>query len=1577
MNDVIGNFEFSSNNPQTFKKLDINSLVGNDFTLYQGTPSIVQGEKLNFLNRIVAGIRRFLGIQTHPDDFPQLLSIETGKPLRDIYKTMGTTVEQHNVHAMLSHFWSEMSFGIVPAEQQFETGSKIEDTLFGLGSGISDLAGFVVAMGLGSGELRGLSTFGKYLARFDSVADKLDALRPFVNRIVNYLPRSELIARAVKSAGSLGVMTAMENIVQQNEKTNNIYQALKDIEPDIISNAVLGAGLPFVELSKSNIFKPILAIALGEAPRYVLSGTTSFSGVINGIKTGNLPEIANNIFNIALESWMGITAVKPSSSESSDIEKGLSKDAEFMKKEKPPLSEPSPDTVLNITKIYTSGSQKPSELSEAEKRILDFDNTIKVGEVESKESESKDLAIQEAPEIVKEIDVNDKETLNKVLTDLENMGVEKSPSGDMYVTADTDVNDIVKRYPFVMFHVKDTNGVTAVFTAKSFERLIALKPFEDRVRSVMISLKAEPRVDKNFMNGMFAKDYSKYLKDEHAEEEYVEPIEKVVLQNNSTVSKTQQRKFVNAVRNKTVRENLKELGIKKVTIEPPYKFDVGEEGRVSVKNKIVELNADAENPTVTLLHEIGHVKYNMLTEKEKEEFKKRVDTINSKTIEGYKKLKKYEEIYSEAFAYQGKRKWADKLLGITTEDKSESKGKEDVVVSIQKPVDIGLSIIKTDISSIEKEEHPELQTLKMYGGMPIDKILEPVEQLVENRAMKFTNKDMDIFSFALVNPFFAQYSKNPEVAEIFKELDKMNFEVEKVVEKVRTPLFNISDEFGGLLKQIKDEDLKKSILDSIVEGDAEGKNPKDIFLKKNPDIPAEERERIEKIFDKHQEFYKTAREFLNKHIKSLMKRLADNTSLPKQKLEKLEKVMYRQIKEYPYYMHRARGVGNVIFRVYDAEDKVIYMKPLTDIGAFLLRDKGKPISFMADLEKRKWIKEHPDYNPEEITFDVKFKQKNAVPKPELLDIVEYLADVLDETDLDKKEKDAIISKAIDKILAEGFMSHAKARSKRLIEGYYKDPVYAMGSYLAQLTGFIQKQETKYRINDILKDVYTRNPVLSAALRRYKEELLRQKDAVDKVVNSVRKFLFVKYLAFSVRNMFVNVFFQIPVITAMHTAVEISDKAAGLGDFAKAEEIVMKATKDVLSNNLSDKEKEVLDYLNRLGITKDQRTSYTLGRSILLSGTISKLMDATGIFMKVSEELNRKASALAYIRCHSDWSTEELVEGARDFVYLTNGKYGDDELSFIFQGKGSAARILRIGQTFQSYVHQMLLGMKKLYNEKQYTALLMGLGALMFLGGMASLPVYSTVKSVYTTVTGRDLDMDIEKMLGKAGWLWEWLKGGLFANLPFGLGVDVTSSAALNLPTDELQFMGDNPLEIAGKLAFGVAGQSVTDMWKALDYLEKGDLDKAFYYGIPLRFAVYPLKALKEYYRGIDTNGDLLLEGPDGKLLKLSEKEALLQALGFTPARISEFKDLYYTWKNLKHYYQIRREDLYNTVRLAVQEGDKESYREAVLEMMELNKRIMQLNREYGLGLPLANVNTVKTISAQKSFRNFMLLQGGR
>ena len=294
-----------------------------------------------------------------------------------------------------------------------------------------------------------------------------------------------------------------------------------------------------------------------------------------------------------------------------------------------------------------------------------------------------------------------------------------------YLKSSDDISGMIKKYGNFTVAVKDVNGNRAIMNASDFNKLKRLKPFTDRIRQVWITREkyrdiGRPKFQSGFMEELQMK---KYLEEKLPKEEFIKIKKEIIylsgvkLINNSTISPTQQNKFVLMIYENKVIKALKDNKIKEIVIEKPYKFGLSEQANIDVKNRILNINADARDPYDSILHELGHQKFTDLSEDVQNRLIKEVKVSKNPLVQGYLKLGRYKEAVAE-LVYK-ERGFLDKIASI---EKVKPLA-EPVELAGEETAPVGLSIksiIVKDIPEAKKYTRSLMQ--KRYGDIQEGKL---------------------------------------------------------------------------------------------------------------------------------------------------------------------------------------------------------------------------------------------------------------------------------------------------------------------------------------------------------------------------------------------------------------------------------------------------------------------------------------------------------------------------------------------------------------------------------------------------------------------------------------------------------------------------------------------------------------------------------------------------------------------------------------------------------------------------------------------------------------------------------------
>jgi len=203
---------------------------------------------------------------------------------------------------------------------------------------------------------------------------------------------------------------------------------------------------------------------------------------------------------------------------------------------------------------------------------------------------------------------------------------------DLYIKPEADINGLIEKYGIFVVRVKDANGYSAELPANEYAVMIKNKTFSDRVKQVSFAYEGRNQgIPDGFMSDI-RNGKELVLTDGNISDNLKLPANTELI-SKSTVNPKKAKEIIDAINNEDVQDLLQNLGIKRVVIEKPGALGLSEQGNYHNKSKTLTLSADLENPLQTILHEIGHERFENLPEKSKEELRKLANKDERTTYE--------------------------------------------------------------------------------------------------------------------------------------------------------------------------------------------------------------------------------------------------------------------------------------------------------------------------------------------------------------------------------------------------------------------------------------------------------------------------------------------------------------------------------------------------------------------------------------------------------------------------------------------------------------------------------------------------------------------------------------------------------------------------------------------------------------------------------------------------------------------------------------------------------------------------------------------------------------------------------
>lgn len=536
----------------------------------------------------------------------------------------------------------------------------------------------------------------------------------------------------------------------------------------------------------------------------------------------------------------------------------------------------------------------------------------------------------------------------------------------------------------------------------------------------------------------------------------------------------------------------------------------------------------------------------------------------------------------------------------------------------------------------------------------------------------------------------------------------------------------------------------------------------------------------------------------------------------------------------------------------------------------------------------------------------------------------------------------------DELNARGFGERFLRRKIKHIGGYRIDNLKnVFTGYISGASGFITKMEAAYEHGQNLRDIdIKKTPELYEEITLYSRNMLRNLTRADLVSSRIRSMAFIWYLSAQLKspmlNLTQNFILGIPTLGKFTTG---------------ARRKYNKSLFDVARGNLSEEDKKALRWARERGITDDQLINDIFGQTLSRAGNAMRTtLKMLSFPFSFSEIYNRKSAFLARFRAGIEkGETFDLaVEGAKKFVFDVHFLYGKLNQPIISTGGTPFSNIARTSLTFRNFTFNYLNALKYHIGEGNLMLVGRSLAYLAILGGLSSLPFLDDWLDMLERFTGISLRKNIQKELKGLG-------GDVLAEvgtlgLPALIGVDLSGSLRIKFPdvTDPGRLFQDS--------AFGVYGGLATKGLDALKAITSGEGLRAIEFGAPVAVS-NPLKAIRLFKEGgITKSGRTIFTG-SGKPLKISEREALTQALGFRPSRLAFESGKFRQFTNVEQFFKERRRSIFRRLLFADTKSERTKIFQAIREYNN------EARKQRGV-IPLIKNSTIKRVQQEKPSKRF-------
>ncbi len=712
-------------------------------------------------------------------------------------------------------------------------------------------------------------------------------------------------------------------------------------------------------------------------------------------------------------------------------------------------------------------------------------------------------------------------------------------------------------------------------------------------------------------------------------------------------------------------------------------------------------------------------------------------------------------------------------------------------------------------------------------------------------------------------------------------------------------------------------------------------------------------------------------------------------NLPKNLIDKYRMSMM----EVPYYFPHVR-FGDHVIRVLDEEGNVLERRHF--FGTRLTAD-AKAAKILEEL-KAKYGDSIKDIEYEKL----KGLSEDVFDSPmHTVDMDKLIQEAINRTgspeEMKEKMRQAIEWQVAELFKERGFGQHMKHRARHNIPGYEMEDIgkvllaYKSGEY-----GFFTKMDAARKFGKALTKIDAKKkPNIYAWAKNYVTDMLRNADRIDALVNMAKNLMFLNFLGGNFKTAAVNLT-QNLITGYPRLGVELGFKHAATSFIRDAGKALCHQISDGKAKSLTPEEKAFLQDFYDRGITRDNfmremMGDLTGGRMSYAWRQFSRVMAWP---MSAAERFNRTSLALAAYRAARAGkvvNTKTLErfgyqkgqkfdeQSARDFaaglVTDSHYLYGKANRPEIFR-HGDVGKVASSFYTFRSFTHNTLEFWRTLFKMgwRGKAAVGISLGMTATLGGLVSVPLWSTVMTVWRQLFA-DGD-DPERKL----YNWAYKNGGknaadvLFYGMPSMAGVTISGSLGMELPILQ-DLKGDKPwgrqILSSGMEIFGVPVAMLEKIGNTFESAGKGDYWRATEEALPTA-ASNVMKAIRLADEGMTTRSGKPIADGTGRPIKLSKSESVAKALGFQPVRQSKAFDAHKGQSDVEAFKKNKQDELVTRYLKAFRAKDMAAKEEVLREWRNYNNKMIREDKRHLVIKPLypLAMQRMKPNKPQASMRGY-------
>jgi hypothetical protein len=523
------------------------------------------------------------------------------------------------------------------------------------------------------------------------------------------------------------------------------------------------------------------------------------------------------------------------------------------------------------------------------------------------------------------------------------------------------------------------------------------------------------------------------------------------------------------------------------------------------------------------------------------------------------------------------------------------------------------------------------------------------------------------------------------------------------------------------------------------------------------------------------------------------------------------------------------------------------------------------------------------------------------------------------------------------------------RAPYLIEGYQKDNVIELfDQYITGVAGMLSKaQYAKEQF-----DHYRRaNAEVKPWAERYIKDSLKVSGVADRWSGNLRSLAALFYMGFRPASAVINAT-QIWTLgqaeLSMHSASPVVT--------------MLKAQKDVLSDNLTADEKKIFETaiykVHAIQTVMAEMSGHDEGPTGRASKALHFVTDKAMALFQAVEINNRKTMLLAAYRVFKAQGMDHDAAFEAAAAVDNNVNFAMGRFNLPGWARNPAGRTLYALQSFVWNQFNWIYNRATSGEKKQMIALLRYTAALIIIGGMASLPGGDELDKLLRKMLGKSYKLELQQWMAKHGREYgtfgEAVNAFAWHGVPAPLaGINISNALKMQIPLVS-QILGGEDVTTS---AMGVFGGMTKKIGNAAMYAGRGMPGRALESIAPEAIAG-PMRAVRQM-DGVTTSHGKRVFDEHGKPLKYSTTDAVKRSLGFQPLEQSVRTEVTMQGQELTKFWNNERQQSLDQLRAADTPAKRQ---EAVRAIMKFN-RDLRGSQAFGLvGIIKAETVNKATIS---------------